>query len=173
MFFSTFLFCSKGVFADVSNTKKYLLYGGVVLFLVLIIILILLRVRSRSRKKTLSKAERISFSDESQDVMSLGVELVVQKGDDQGKQFALQKRSTSIGRAGARKNDIELIDDTVSKQQATILCDIANRQFFINNESTTNTTKVNGRIITEMTVLKSGDMIEMGNTVLLFKKNDS
>ncbi|MBN2246608.1 MAG: FHA domain-containing protein [Candidatus Aminicenantes bacterium] len=104
--------------------------------------------------------------------MSFRAELVVQKGDDQGKQFTLHSRATTIGRTGARKNDIELIDDTVSKEQATILCDVANRQFFINNESTTNATKVNNQIITEMTVLQFGDMIEIGNTVLLFKKTD-
>ena len=182
---------------EMSNTMKYLLYGGGILFLVLIIIFISVRIRSktwkspqdslgtrpsslpgypdsdRTQKITPSQLDQAPVSDESQAVVNLGAELFVREGDDQGKNFILHKRATTIGRAGARKNDVELIDDTVSKQQATILCDITNKQFFIKNESTTNATKVNNQFITEMAVLQFGDMIEMGSTLLLFKKTGS
>jgi hypothetical protein len=177
-----------------SNTMKYMLFGGGFLFLVLLIIFIFLLVKSK--RQTLSQAnvetahssgasypdldetrkispmqpEAVPSYDKTQAYMNLGADLVVQGGDDQGKQYTLHKQETTIGRTGARKNDFELMDDTVSKQQATIFYDIDNKQFFIRNESTTNPTKVNNQIITEPAVLHFDDTIQMGKTLVLFKK---
>jgi len=176
------------------NTMKYLLFGGGFLFLVLLIIFISLLVKpkkqpapqatvrsvpspgpvspdlDKTRKISPSQPEAVPAPDKTQVFMSLGAELVIQRGDDQGKQFTLHKQATTIGRTGARKNDVELMDDTVSKQQATIFYDSVNKQFSIRNESTTNPTKLNNQIITEPVVLKFDDTIEMGKTVILFKK---
>ena len=107
--------------------------------------------------------------DKTQVFMSLGAEIVVEKGPDQGKDFALHKQVTSIGRAGTRKNDIELGDDTVSKEQASIYYDGAGKIFTISNESMTNPTKINGALITDPVQLTDGDKLEMGRTVLSFK----
>lgn len=175
------------------NTMKYLLFGGGFLFLVLLIIFISLLVKpkkrtlpqaavrttpsgmpspdlDKTRKISPSQPEAVPPPDKTQVFMSLGAELIVQRGDDQGKQFTLHKQATTIGRTGARKNDVELMDDTVSKQQATIFYDNVNKQFSLRNESTTNPTKVKNQIITEPVVLHFDDTIEMGKTVLLFKK---
>lgn len=217
----TFLFCSKSALADrifindiinskgsnhsllqevnsispgMSNTLKYLLFGGGFLILVLLIILIFQLVKSKkqpfsqvsvetssspgksysdqeeTRKIPPSQTEAAPAPDKAQVFMSLGAELVVQSGENQGKQFILNKQETTIGRTGARKNDVELMDETVSKQQAVIFYDKVNKQFYIRNESTTNQTKVNNRIITEPVVLHFDDMIQMGKTVVVFKK---
>lgn len=108
--------------------------------------------------------------DKTQVFMSLGAEIVVEKGPDQGKDFALHKQVSSIGRAGTRKNDIEVGDDTVSKEQASIYYDAASKVFSINNESLTNPTKLNGAMLTDATQLNDGDKLEMGRTILVFKK---
>ena len=177
------------------STMKYLLFGGGFLFLVLLIIFIALLVKPKSRPisqstirppvppmappvSDLDKTRKISTAppepepggDKTQVFMNLGAELVIEKGDDKGKEFTLHKQATTIGRAGARKNDVELIDDTVSKQQASIFYDNATKQFTIRNESTTNPSKVNGQILTDPVILNFDDQIEMGKTVILFKK---
>jgi len=102
--------------------------------------------------------------------LSLGAEISVEKGPDKGKEFTLHKQATTIGRAGIRKNDIELTDDTISKEQASIFYDNTTKEFSITNESVTNPTMINKKIITESTVLKSDDLIEAGETVIRFKK---
>ncbi len=108
--------------------------------------------------------------DKTRAFMSLGGEITIEKGPDKDKQYTLHKQVTTIGRAGARKNDIELTDDTISKEQASIFYDNTTREFSISNESTTNPTMVNKKIITESIVLKNNDDIEAGETVLRFKK---
>ncbi len=109
-------------------------------------------------------------ADKTQVFMSLGAEIVVDKGPDKGKEFTLHKQVTMIGRAGARKNDIILGDDTVSKEQCSVYYDNASKQFTIKNESQTNVTQVNSQMVTEPTALNNGDQIEMGKSVLIFKK---
>jgi hypothetical protein len=111
------------------------------------------------------------FADATQRFVSLGADLVVERGPDKGREFPLHKPVTTIGRPGARKNDVELGDDTVSKDQASIYYDHARRQFSIANESATNPTAVNGAQITGPTMLENGSLIELGRTILRFKKN--
>ncbi len=102
--------------------------------------------------------------------MSLRAEIKVEKGPDKGEEYTLHKQVTTIGRAGARKNDLELKDDSVSKEQASIFYDNTTKEFSITNESTTNPTMVNQKVLTEATVLKDDDIIEAGETVLRFRK---
>jgi pSer/pThr/pTyr-binding forkhead associated (FHA) protein len=102
--------------------------------------------------------------------VNLGADIVVERGPDKGKEFALYQQVTTIGRVGTRKNDIELNDDTVSKEQAAIYYDNAKRLFSIVNESATNPTKVNGAVIASPTLLENGTLVELGRTVLVFRK---
>jgi hypothetical protein len=102
--------------------------------------------------------------------ISLGADIVIDKGPDKGKEFALHQQVTTIGRAGTRKNDIELNDETVSKEQASIFYDNVKKQFTVANESATNPTRVNGQAISGPTIVENGAIIEMGRSVLLFKK---
>ena len=109
-------------------------------------------------------------TDATQRFVSLGADLIAEKGPDKGREFPLHKPVTTIGRAGARRNDVELSDDTVSKDQASIYYDVARREFSIANESATNPTKVNGAQISGPTLLENGGTIEAGRTILRFKK---
>jgi hypothetical protein len=110
-------------------------------------------------------------ADKTQVFMSLGADIIVDKGPDKGREFPLHKQVMTIGRPGARKNDIELADDTVSKDQASIFYDNARKTFTIANESATNQTKVNGQVISGPTLIENGAVIEMGRTLLRFKKD--
>jgi len=109
--------------------------------------------------------------DKTQVFMSLGADLIIEKGPDKGKEFTLHKQVMTIGRPGARKNDVELADDTVSKDQASIFYDNTRKLFSIANESATNPTKVNGQIISGPTLIENGALIEMGRTIFRFKKD--
>jgi len=101
---------------------------------------------------------------------SLGYEVVVDKGPDKGAVYRLHKPVTTIGRAGARSNDITLSDDTVSKEQAQLVHDAASGRFTITNQSATNPTRVSGSVISEPVALTPDTLIEMGSTVLKFRK---
>ena len=109
-------------------------------------------------------------ADETQVFMSLGAEVVVDKGPDKGKEFPLHKQVTTIGRAGARRNDVELSDKTVSKEQASIFYDTATRRFTVSNQSTTNATLVNRVIVSEPVELEDGSLIDMGMSTLKFRR---
>jgi len=178
-----------------SATMKLLLYGGVVLFLVLLIVFLVLLIRPKTRGEAaatirpgvrpgagepgLDKTRKISPAgpaapapapDKTQVYVSLGADLVVEKGPERGKEFTLHKQVTTIGRPGARKNDVELADDTVSKEQASIFFDNVKQTFTIRNESTTNPTLLNKNIVTEAAELHNGDLIETGKTLFKFRR---
>ncbi|MFC2156600.1 FHA domain-containing protein [Acidobacteriota bacterium] len=108
--------------------------------------------------------------DKTQVFISLGAEIKVDKGPDKDKEFTLHKQVTTIGRTGGRNNDVGLSDDTVSKEQASVYYDNTTKQFTLKNESQTNVTQVNGQMATDPIALNSGDLIEMGKSVLKFLK---
>jgi len=51
-----------------------------------------------------------------------------------------------------------------------IFFDNVKKQFTVANESATNPTRVNGQAISGPTIVENGAIIEMGRSVLLFKK---
>ena len=178
-----------------SAMMRLLLYAGILLFLVLLIVFLVLLLRPKSKgaaaatvrpgirpgagEPALDKTRKISPAgpaapapapDKTQVYVSLGADLIVEKGPERGKEFTLHKQVTTIGRPGARKNDVELADDTVSKEQASIFYDNIKQTFTIRNESTTNPTLLNKNIITEAAELHDGDLIETGKTVFKFRR---
>ncbi len=102
--------------------------------------------------------------------LSLRADVTIEKGPDEGKKYTLHKQVTTVGRGGSRKNDVELSDDTVSKEQTSIFYDNTTREFSIRNESTTNPTQVNQKIVTDPIILNDNDLIEVGASALRFKK---
>lgn len=118
-----------------------------------------------------AELDDVSSSDKTQVFMSLGAELIVERGPDKGREFPLHKQVTTIGRPGSRKNDIELTDDTVSKEQASVFFDTTSKKFTVSNQSNTNATMVNQVVITEGKELEDGDMIEMGRTAIRFDRS--
>jgi hypothetical protein len=190
---------SKRTSPGLASNVKILLIAGGGLFLILLIIFIILLAKpktlsapqatvspapmpvpppppapgpapDKTTKIPTAKTVPPSTPDKTQVFLSLGAEIIAEKGPDQGKAFTLHKQVTMLGRSGARKNEIELKDDTVSKEQCSVYYDNVNKQFTIKNESQTNVTQLNGQLITDPVILKNGDLIEMGKTALKFKK---
>lgn len=85
-----------------------------------------------------------------------------------GNRFDLNSKITTIGRAGGRKNDLEIMDTTISRSQATIRYDDRTRSFTLTNESSTNPTFVNSQEARPSMELKDGDLIQMGKTKMRF-----
>lgn len=94
-----------------------------------------------------------------------GASMSVTEGPDRGRGFTIGRAVTTLGRGGQRKNDIELTDTTISRDQARIV--LEGTGYTLINESTTNPTRVNGQTI-ERHPLSNGDTIEFGATVLKF-----
>jgi len=178
---------------------KYVIGAGVLLVLVLLVVFIILLVRPKkvvaspeyASPAAPSPQPPISPVPQAQDplrtikhrpepepkavektvaFLDLGAELIVEKGPDKGKEHTVHKLVTTMGRAGVRKNDLELSDETVSKAQANVYFDNTTKEFFIVNESTTNPTLVNKKIVTDREILKDDDLIEAGATTIKFKK---
>jgi hypothetical protein len=171
-----------------SSTTLIILVIAAVVFLVLLFLLF--RIMSKSKGKAsgapvirpaagqagpdLNKTIRVppaaAGPAKTQVYLNLGASLVVEKGPDAEKEFPLHLLITTIGRAGARKNEVELNDETVSKEQASIHYDNTKKEFTLVNESKTNPTRVDQKEIGEPVVIAGGALIEMGRTVLRFKK---
>lgn len=165
-----------------SAALKIILIAAIVLFIALIIAFVLLmnRGKQRAAEKGAGRPDAAAEGGrtarlqapaaKTQVYLNLGADIVVEKGPDKGKEFALTKLAFTIGRAGARKNDIELTDDTVSKEQATINYDNAKKIFSILNESSTNPTRIGGSAVSGSAVLENNTVLEMGRTQLRFRK---
>lgn len=91
--------------------------------------------------------------------------LIVERGDRVGKEFRLQARDTSLGRAGT--NDIVLNDPAASRQQARIK--LEGDGYYLHDLAATNPTQVNGQDVHRHR-LTPGDRVQIGNTVLVFKE---
>ncbi|GAB6157377.1 DUF3662 and FHA domain-containing protein [Desulfotomaculum varum] len=91
--------------------------------------------------------------------------LVVEEGKDAGKEFPLTDYRTSIGRRDTC--DIVLTDSSVSRRHAQI--EKTGGRFWLTDLNSTNGTYVNGLPV-DKTELTTGDVITVGNTVLVFKE---
>lgn len=91
-------------------------------------------------------------------------ELVIISGNNSGQSFSITRPETTIGRG--MQNTIVLQDPAVSTNHATLR--FANGQFQLSDNQSTNGTYVNG-IRIQITILKDGDRIQMGQTELQFK----
>lgn len=86
------------------------------------------------------------------------------KGPQEGKHFELPKRPLSIGREASR--DIQIIDPKVSRKHAVIRFEDGN--YVIAMASARNGIKINGAKIAEQAVLREGDQITLGDSVLQY-----
>lgn len=91
--------------------------------------------------------------------------LVMERGDRPGQTFRLQSGDTMIGRLGTC--DVALNDPAVSRQHAKIRKE--GEDFAIYDLAATNPVLVNKQPVTRH-LLVEGDRIELGNTVLVFKR---
>lgn len=89
--------------------------------------------------------------------------LFVIKGRDQGQLFELEEEVASIGRVG--DNTLQLQDTEVSRNHAELR--LEGDEYSINDLNSSNGTYVNGKA-TRRHLLKSGDHIQLGRTLLLY-----
>jgi len=91
--------------------------------------------------------------------------LVIREGVTAGARFTLKGGKTIIGRE--QGVDIVLADEQCSRQHCRIIS--LQGQFMIEDLKSTNGTRVNGAPVTTMLILKSGDQIAIGETLLDFE----
>lgn len=101
---------------------------------------------------------------------SCGLQVRVVDGPNKGRTYPLDAPEMTVGRAksgGDRAPGwILIFDETVSRIHADLRWDEALEAYVLVNRSDTNPTKVNDAIVTENVVLKQGDQIRVGNSVL-------
>lgn len=115
-------------------------------------------------------ADRTRTFDDATKTFDLYGFLKVRSGPDAPAEFPLGGTPVLIGRAGGRQNQVELSDETVSREQARLLKDRENGRVLLINESATNRTKVNGSEV-DSVELSPGDEVRMGATVMEFRQS--
>ncbi len=90
--------------------------------------------------------------------------LVVMKGADAGKRFALGKKRLVVGKGSSC--DLQFVDATVSRQHIEIAAD--DDTYSVRDLGSTNGTQINGTRIKEA-FLSPGDRIQVGNIELMFQ----
>src|SRR5262249_47029236 len=91
--------------------------------------------------------------------------VVVVSGADEGRKFELTGRNVSVGRG--MDNDIVLTDLAVSRRHLRI--DKEGQSYFLQDQGSGNGTLLNGRDEDGRAMLRHGDRIEIGNTVMRFE----
>jgi|688.fasta_scaffold813017_1 pSer/pThr/pTyr-binding forkhead associated (FHA) protein len=82
-----------------------------------------------------------------------------------GEEFNICRYATSIGREIG--NDLVIVSDkTISRQHAQI--QFKDGRFLVQDLNSKNGTRVNGKKVVEMTMLKSGDEVSLGLTQMIF-----
>jgi pSer/pThr/pTyr-binding forkhead associated (FHA) protein/tetratricopeptide (TPR) repeat protein len=85
-------------------------------------------------------------------------------GPYKDRQFNLEKQSIMIGRK--KDADIVLVEESVSREHAKL--SKQGVDYYLTDLNSANGTKVNGKSLSEPTLLVSGDIIELGSSVLRF-----
>ncbi len=94
--------------------------------------------------------------------------LIVSSGEQEGRQIPLHGESSVIGRATDKDDwDIDLQGKAISRPHAEI--SKTGGKFVISDLGSANGTLVNGDWITEPVELENGDLIELGETMLVFR----
>ncbi|MEJ2555074.1 MAG: FHA domain-containing protein [Anaerolineae bacterium] len=91
------------------------------------------------------------------------IELIVHQGPQPGHRFSLTQPAVIIGREAG--NDVVVNHPEVSRRHASLTWD--GRQFIIQDLGSANGTFVNGIRLTASQGLQQGDVISLGQTVLL------
>lgn len=94
--------------------------------------------------------------------------LIFQNGTEGGKVHLLRGGRTLLGRSA--NNDLQIIDRRMSRNHAEIYA--AERHFFLRDLGSKNGTLHNGRPVRSPIPLATGDLIQVGDTVLLFEDED-
>lgn len=92
--------------------------------------------------------------------------LVCVQGPDIGKDFRLHTHFNHVGRNG--NQDVRLNDETVSSEHFTVSYDMVHNRYFADMNKGSTFVYINGYPLGARTVLKKGDQIKVGNSLLVF-----
>ena len=92
--------------------------------------------------------------------------LVCVQGPDIGKDFRLHAHFNHVGRA--EYQDVCLSDRTVSREHFTVSYDIVNNHYFAEMDKGRTMVYINGYSLGGRALLKKGDQIKVGETLLVF-----
>jgi pSer/pThr/pTyr-binding forkhead associated (FHA) protein/NADPH-dependent 2,4-dienoyl-CoA reductase/sulfur reductase-like enzyme len=104
---------------------------------------------------------------ESSAIQAPSAELTIMAGAGVGTRYALRRGETGIGRAPWSANPIVLNDPLVSRRHATIVGDGA--AFILRDAGSTGGTRVNGEGLEGPHTLMQGDVIDVGQSRLVFR----
>lgn len=147
------------------------------LYLIIIALIILLAIdiylrTQKEKKNKYSKLEKGEQIIKPTNTMKLDTTLlpinwaylIIKHGEDRGKDFKIVKDETTIGRE--QENDIIIPNPTVSRFHAKIIR--TEDKYYIEDLGSANGTLVNG-IRVNKELLHDGDIIQLGDVVLVFK----
>jgi len=96
--------------------------------------------------------------------------IIVTSGEHKGEYLPLGRRTNVIGRAEALP--MQILDDMVSRKHLRIRYDENANEHYAEDMNSKHGVLINNRKITVQAVLKEGDQIRIGQTTLLFTKED-
>ena len=146
-------------------------YIMLTLLIILVAIDIALRLK-KEKKPQLRKLEKGEELISTSNTMKLDASLlpinwaylIIKHGENRGKDFKIVKDETTIGREP--ENDIVIPNPTVSRFHAKITR--SEDKYFIEDLGSANGTMVNGIRVTKE-LLHDGDIVQLGDVVLVFK----
>lgn len=96
--------------------------------------------------------------------------IIVTSGEHKGEYLPLGRRTNVIGRAEALP--MQILDDMVSRKHLRIRYDENTNEHNAEDMNSKHGVLINDRKITELTTLKEGDLIRIGQTTLLYTEKD-
>lgn len=109
-------------------------------------------------------------------MFSCGLQVRVSQGPDKGRTFPLDSAEITIGRArtpGDRAPGWVLLNDPqTSRIHADLQWNYEGNHYLLLHRSDTNPTEINGQPVTEPVVLKIGDHVRLGSTILDIQQAD-
>lgn len=96
--------------------------------------------------------------------------IIVTSGEQKGDYYPLGHRTNVIGRDEALP--IQILDDLVSRKHMQIRYDTDSNRYYALDMKSKHGVLINGRRITDETVLVDGDQVVIGRTSLLFTDKD-
>lgn len=96
--------------------------------------------------------------------------IIITSGQKKGEYLPLGRRINVIGRAEALP--MQVLDDLVSRKHLRIRYDEKTKEHAAEDMDSKHGVFINNRKITELTPLKEGDLIRIGQTVLMFTEKD-
>jgi len=96
--------------------------------------------------------------------------IIVTSGEQKGEYLPLGRRTNVIGRAEALP--MQILDDMVSRKHLRIWYDEKTNEHTAEDMNSKHGVIINNKRITEITTLKEGDQIRIGQTTLLYTEKD-